>query len=258
MGYLVQGGAPPDASVSTDKVVDDAITGAKIADDAIDSEHYVDGSIDPAHLADDAVTLAKMAGGTDGNLISYDTNGDVAAVATGDSGQILTSNGAGAAPTFQAAAGGGGFTEGTLQSPIGDADFTGLPSGTKMIVVSFQGVSQSSIGEIRVQIGDSGGFETSSYSSSSIKLTASSDRGLDGWSFNVRLAASDAQCNGQMILALMDSATNLWSASHAAGDPNARSYVGGGTKALSGELTQLRITKSSGSFDAGAVNIMYM
>ncbi len=47
------------------------------------------------------VTLAKMAGGTDGNLISYDTNGDVAAVATGDSGQILTSNGAGTAPTFQ-------------------------------------------------------------------------------------------------------------------------------------------------------------
>jgi len=51
--------------------------------------------------------LAKMASGTDGNLITYDANGDPAHVATGTSGQVLTSNGAGAAPTFQAAAGGG-------------------------------------------------------------------------------------------------------------------------------------------------------
>jgi hypothetical protein len=58
-------------------------------------------------LADNAVTLAKMAAGTDGNLITYDTNGDPAYVVTGSATQVLTSNGAGAAPTFQAPAGGG-------------------------------------------------------------------------------------------------------------------------------------------------------
>ena len=58
-------------------------------------------------IADNAVTLAHMAHGTDGNLITYDANGAPAAVTTGTSGQVLTSNGAGAAPTFQAAAGGG-------------------------------------------------------------------------------------------------------------------------------------------------------
>ena len=58
-------------------------------------------------LDDNAVTLAKMAAGTDGNLITYDTNGDPAYVATGSATHVLTSNGAGAAPTFQAAAGGG-------------------------------------------------------------------------------------------------------------------------------------------------------
>jgi len=60
-----------------------------------------------AGLLDNAVTLAKMAGGIDGNLITYDASGDPAFVATGDSGQILTSGGVGVAPTFQAAAGGG-------------------------------------------------------------------------------------------------------------------------------------------------------
>jgi len=56
---------------------------------------------------DNSVTLAKMAGGTDGNLITYDASGDPAYVTTGTSGQVLTSGGTGVAPTFQTAAGGG-------------------------------------------------------------------------------------------------------------------------------------------------------
>ena len=58
-------------------------------------------------VTDNSITLAKMAAGTDGNLITYDTNGDPAYVVTGTATHVLTSNGAGAAPTFQAAAGGG-------------------------------------------------------------------------------------------------------------------------------------------------------
>ena len=57
-------------------------------------------------IADNAVTLAKMAGGTDGNIISYDASGDPVAVATGTDGQVLTSAGAGAPPAFEDAGGG--------------------------------------------------------------------------------------------------------------------------------------------------------
>jgi hypothetical protein len=89
------------------------LDGSDIADDIVDSQHYAAGSIDTAHIADvnvttgkianDAITLAKMAAGTDGNLITYDASGNPAAVATGSSGQVLTSAGAGAPPTFSAA-----------------------------------------------------------------------------------------------------------------------------------------------------------
>ena len=58
-------------------------------------------------LGDDIVTLAKMAGGTDGQVITYDASGDPAAVSTGNSGQVLTSQGAGSVPVFADAAGGG-------------------------------------------------------------------------------------------------------------------------------------------------------
>jgi hypothetical protein len=58
-------------------------------------------SVSSAMIEDDAVTLAKMAGGTDGNLITYDAAGDPAYVLTGTAAQVLTSNGPGAAPTFE-------------------------------------------------------------------------------------------------------------------------------------------------------------
>ena len=52
-------------------------------------------------VTDDAVTLAKMAPGTDGNIISYDASGNPVAVATGNDGQVLTSTGAGSPPAFE-------------------------------------------------------------------------------------------------------------------------------------------------------------
>ena len=69
---------------------------------SIDSDAYVDGSIDTAHIADDQITLAKMASGTDGNIISYDASGNPVAIATGSDGQVLTSTGAGSPPAFEA------------------------------------------------------------------------------------------------------------------------------------------------------------
>jgi len=58
-------------------------------------------------LDDDIISLAKMAGGTDGNLITYDASGNPVAVATGNDGQVLTSAGVGAPCLFEAAPGGG-------------------------------------------------------------------------------------------------------------------------------------------------------
>jgi len=78
---------------------------------------------------DNSVTLAKMAGGTDGNLITYDASGDPAYVTTGTSGQVLTSGGAGVAPTFQTAAGGGKV----LQVVQGYTSTTASTTGTTYV-----------------------------------------------------------------------------------------------------------------------------
>lgn len=49
------------------------------------------------------VDVADLANGTDGELITWDATGAPATVAVGTAGHVLTSNGVGAAPTFQAA-----------------------------------------------------------------------------------------------------------------------------------------------------------
>jgi len=77
------------------------------------------------------VTLGMMEDGVGGELITYDASGVAAKVATGTADQVLTSNGVGAAPTFQDASGGGSvlltreFTTGETWAAI-----TGLTSDT--------------------------------------------------------------------------------------------------------------------------------
>jgi len=83
------------------------VASAQIADSAVTTAKIADVNVTTAKIADDAVTLAKMAPGTDGNIISYDASGNPVAVATGTCGQVLTSAGAGAPPTFADAASGG-------------------------------------------------------------------------------------------------------------------------------------------------------
>ena len=100
-------------------------------------------TINASQLVNASISLAKLADGTDGNLISYDTAGAAVAVATGTVGQVLTSAGAGAVPTFADAAGGGtdwqavktsGFTavagEGYFCDTTGGAFTLTLPAGT--------------------------------------------------------------------------------------------------------------------------------
>jgi len=66
-----------------------------------------DANITTAKVNDNAITLAKMASGTDGNIISYDASGNPVAIATGNDGMVLTSAGAGQPPAFEAIAAGG-------------------------------------------------------------------------------------------------------------------------------------------------------
>jgi hypothetical protein len=244
-------------SIDTAHIAADQIVASLIADDAIDSEHYTDGSIDTAHVADNAITLAKMAGGTDGNIISFDASGDPVAIATGNDGQVLTSAGAGAPPAFEAAAV-GGPTLGTEQATTSGTSvtFSGIASGTTRIHLAFEKVGFAGSEVMLIQIGDSGGIETSGYEGGGTKVlgSASHETSAVTTCFPIRRTTTADDING--IMTLLHIGSNTWIASHACGGGTAGQndgYHGGGNKTLSGELTQIQV--SGGTFDLGTLNI---
>jgi len=139
------------SAVETAKINNCAVTVCKMAANSVDSAQYVDGSIDTIHIADDQITLAKMATGTDGNLITYDACTNPAFVATGTAAQVLTSNGAGAAPTFQAAAGGS-------QTPwIADIDADGFDL-KDLSNIEFRTTTGAPAGTVQAVWADAGGI----------------------------------------------------------------------------------------------------
>lgn len=156
---------------------------------------------------------------------------------------------------------GGALTLMTAQaSTSGTAfDFTGIPSWAKRITIILDAVSLSATGNILVQIGDSGGIETTGYSSVGVGTTGGAGAAVaatDG--FIVRLSAAAVVYSGHMTLTLISG--NKWIASHSFGDPagSISAGVGGGTKTLSDVLTQVRVTRTStDTFDAGSINVMY-
>ena len=132
-------------------------------------------------------------------------------------------------------------------------EFTNIPPGVRRITVSFVGISTNGSSSWGVQLGDSGGFETSGYSGSSSTTNHSS-------SFTTATGGATNVVHGGMILTLVNASTNTWAAIGVIGlSDAAQAWAVGGTKSLSAELDRIRIATGNGSdtFDAGSINIAY-
>lgn len=175
----------------------------------------------------------------------------------GNDGQVLKTDGAGAlsfsddivSATAQATTSGTAF------------DFTSIPSWVKKITVMFNGVSLSGTDSVLVQIGDSGGIESSGYIARSnvTNNTTSQDSVSSTAGFAVFLGNASLAAHGSMTLSLVDASTNTWVASSAGYlHSGTFCFFGGGSKALSATLDRVRVTGTgANTFDAGSVNILY-
>ena len=137
-------------------------------------------------------------------------------------------------------------------------DFTGLPSDTVKISLNFSGVSLSGTDNMLVQLGDSGGFETTGYSGAGTGTTGSGGGTVANSSgFIVRVAIAAELMSGTMTFEKV-SGTNEWIASHSLGGVGTSAF-GGGAKTLSDVLTQVRLTRTgTNTFDAGSVSLTYV
>ena len=172
-------------------------------------------------------------------------------VSVGNSGQVLTSNGAGNLPTFQSSS---GIIMGTeVASTSGTAvTFTGIPAGVKSITISFARVSTNGTSNYLIQIGDAGGLETSAYLGG-----AQGTADTSGFIITDQVAASDLLV-GHVTLKLEDSANFTWTSSGNVYHASGGTMESAGEKSLSAELDRVSVTTVSGdTFDAGGINIQY-
>ena len=181
------------------------------------------------------------------------TLGDSGDTFTVPSGATLTNSGT--ATGF----GGGTTAHGVLAGSAGNMAFGSIPAGTKRIDIIFSALSDDNAQDYKIRLGDAGGIETSGYVINTTKIESTATHALCVDSFMMHSSHSTSYItHGVMSLYLVDPATFTWVSVHVLGQTTTlRSVVGGGSKSLSAELTQLSIFPASGNIDAGKVNVHY-
>ncbi len=158
---------------------------------------------------------------------------------------------------------GGGVLGTPVASTSGTSiDFTGIPSWAKRITIGIAGLSTSGTSGLLVQIGDSGGIETTSYVSCAQAFAAvgvgTPTANTAGFLIASSMVAAELY-KGQVILTLIDAATNTWVCGGSFTGGATNTFIFSGNKDLSAALDRVRITTAGGTdtFDAGKVNITY-
>jgi hypothetical protein len=227
--------------------------------DATGRGKFASGFVDAGLLASDAVTTAKI----------LDANVTDAKLATGIDASKLTTGTLPIARIADAA-----VTPAKLSQPLTLAtavattsgtsiDFTGIPSWAKRITVMLNQVSTNGTSIPILQIGDSGGIETSAYSSvcaGAATTPIDTTRGgssSDGFRLTINAHAAADLITGKIDL--INISSNNWIAQGALNLASVLAALVVGSKALSDALDRIRLTTSNGTdtFDAGSVNIIY-
>jgi hypothetical protein len=178
----------------------------------------------------------------------------------GTAGQVLTSGGSGVAPSWEDR-----LTLSTVQATTSGTskEFTGIPAGTKEVVVMYHRVSFGTDDNLAVQLGTAGGYKTTGYEGgyTYVTSTTATQSEIDATIICGLQGGAGSTASGKIIFTLMDAANDIWSwhiMSYQNGGTTDYTLFGAGTVSLAAELTKLKLYGYGGqTFDAGSVNIAY-
>lgn len=140
-------------------------------------------------------------------------------------------------------------------------DYT-IPAWAKRVTLQLVGVSTNGTSQIIVQLGDSGGIETTGYTNTSISASTISGAALAGSSAGQIIANTGAVGStqtGTVVMTLENASSFTWVITSQVGDDNqTRFHISAGSKATSAAMTTVRLTTVNGTdaFDAGAINVL--
>jgi hypothetical protein len=253
-------------AVTEAKIASGAVTEAKIGSGAVIEAKIGTGAVIEAKIGTGAVTAAKLAAGAFTDSVSststttiatpnsVKTSYDLAAAALPKSGGTMT----------------GVITYATAQPRLvqrtsinttsgTEHDFTSIPSWVKKITVMLYGVSTNGTSPVQIQLGDSGGVETTGYTSSVAVILGPNACNVVTFANGFVPLGATAGASRSGLLTIANLASNVWIASGTFDDPGVGAGSSQGFKDLSGTLDRVRITTINGTdaFDQGTVNIIY-
>lgn len=139
-------------------------------------------------------------------------------------------------------------------------DFTGIPSWVKRITIHLFGVSTNGTTGLGIQLGDSGGVETTGYTGVYSLVVNASATQVAATTSILGIAASNAANIYYGSLVVSKVTGNSWIAHGILGQSaaNFTAQISGG-KILSDVLDRIRVTTGNGidQFDAGTLNITW-
>ena len=139
-------------------------------------------------------------------------------------------------------------------------DFTSIPSWVKRVTVMFDGMSTNGTSSYLIQLGDSGGIETSGYLGASSYIYGANTPASTNYTAGFGLISGSAANILQGIITICKLTGNTWACSGSVALSNAPlNLFTAGSKTLSDTIDRVRITTVNGTdtFDAGTVNILY-
>ena len=185
-------------------------------------------------------------------VLSGDTSGSITVAAPAISGsntQTLVATTGTLAP----------IVSDTVKTATGTSvDFTGIPSWVKRITVMFSGVSLSGTDSFLIQLGDSGGLETTGYVGGGVRLGGTAVAGAN-YTTGFGFANTTAGVTFGGIFTVVNVTGNTWAASGLiSGNATEQGAISSGSKTLSATLDRLSVTRTgTNTFTAGSINILY-
>lgn len=141
----------------------------------------------------------------------------------------------------------------TVTASGSSVEFTGIPSTAIRLTLILMGVSLNGDNEnVIIQLGTSGGFQTSGYLSNSHYGGAGVGR-TDGFSLFFGSGAGNVVSGAAVIYNL---GSNKYASNHSAKYNQNNGLFGGGDVTLSGTLDRLRIKPYNTTFDAGNLRLL--
>ena len=139
-------------------------------------------------------------------------------------------------------------------------DFTSIPNWVRRITVVFTSVSTTGTSPVQIQLGDSGGVETTGYTGTAVAIVSTNSLFIASYTSGAVLIGVLATTvrSGSMVITNIDGNEWQFSSINANDDVG---YLGwtSAIKTLSATLDRVRFTTINGTdtFDAGLVNIIY-